>query len=58
MEEQGRAVARVRTEQRGHRMLKKGLCHGNLRRDLDPREAFAKAAALDPSLAQQVKQQG
>jgi L-ribulose-5-phosphate 3-epimerase len=25
-------------------MLKKGLCHGNLRRDLDPREAFGRAA--------------
>jgi hexulose-6-phosphate isomerase len=24
-------------------MLKKGLCHGGLRRDLDPREAFARA---------------
>jgi hexulose-6-phosphate isomerase len=30
-------------------MLKKGLCHGGLRRDLDPREAFerAKAAGFD-----------
>jgi L-ribulose-5-phosphate 3-epimerase len=25
-------------------MFKKGLCHGNLRRDLDPREAFQRAA--------------
>src|SRR5262249_50706164 len=25
-------------------MFKKGLCHGNLRRDLDPREAFGRVA--------------